>query len=292
MFSGATGFLGKVLVEKLLYTCPKIKKIYILIRERKTIAPKVRFDQYLSHPIFDRVRESNSDALQKLCLIEGDCLSHDLGISENDKELLESNVNVVFHIVATVKFNEKLTTAIDLNVNGTVRVLTLAKNMSKLKDFVYVSTAYATSWKREVKEEVDRFSLIGDFWSQEEVEGKGFTLTEFQLQMLQSHIGSGRRYPNTYTLTKHMAEQVVLNFSTKLTGINVIIVRPSIITAAVYEPIIGWIDSFNGPCAMMVETARGTIKSIIGNGNKIADMIPVDIVSNTLIACVWYHGIG
>lgn len=261
------------------------------MRERKTVSPKDRFDEFLSHMIFDRVRKRNPQALQKLHLIEGDCLSHELGISKNDKICLESTVNIIFHIVATVKFNEKLATAIDLNVNGTIRVLRLAKTMLKLEHFVYVSTAYVNPWKREVSELVETFSLLKDFTHQMESE-KGFHLKEKQLKDLYSVIGENKRYPNTYTLTKHMAEQVVLDFSFKLSGVHTIIVRPSIITAAAYEPIIGWIDSFNGPSAMMVETARGTIKSIIGNGNKIADMIPVDIVTNTLITCVWYQSNG
>jgi len=33
--TGGTGFLGKVLVEKLLRSCPDIKSIYLLIRPKK-----------------------------------------------------------------------------------------------------------------------------------------------------------------------------------------------------------------------------------------------------------------
>lgn len=259
------------------------------MRERKTVPPKVRFDQYLSHMIFDRIRKCNPETLQKLCLVEGDCLSDGLGITETAKMELRASVNMIFHIVATVKFNETLKTAIDLNVNGTIRVLNLAKKMLKLEYFVYISTAYSTPWKRQVEESVETFTLIDDFRRQMESSQSGFTLSEDQIKDLLSQIGPEKKYPNTYTLTKHMAEQVVLDFSKKLVGVDTIIVRPSIITAAAYEPIIGWIDSFNGPCAMMVETARGTIKSIIGDGSKIADMIPVDLVANTIIACVWYQ---
>ena len=34
--TGCTGFLGKVLVEKILYTLPNVKKIYIMIRAKKS----------------------------------------------------------------------------------------------------------------------------------------------------------------------------------------------------------------------------------------------------------------
>lgn len=272
-----------MLVEKILYSCPNVTKIYLLIREHKGVRAKRRFDEYLSHMIFDRIRQCNPLALEKMVLIEGDCLSKGLGISEEDKTLIESNVNIVFHIVATVKFNEKLQTAIDLNVNGTVRVLNLAKEMKELEAFVYISTAYSTPWKVFVSEFVEPFNLIENLGTNE------VKLTSSQIEKLSQQIGMEEKYPNTYTITKHMAEQVVLSFSKKMSHINTIIIRPSIITAAAYEPIIGWIDSFNGPCAMMAETARGTIKSIIGDGNKIADMIPVDIVANTIITSVWYE---
>lgn len=33
--TGGTGFLGKVLVEKLLRSCPDIKTIYLLVRPKK-----------------------------------------------------------------------------------------------------------------------------------------------------------------------------------------------------------------------------------------------------------------
>lgn len=33
--TGASGFLGKVLVEKLLRSCPEIDKVYLLLRPKK-----------------------------------------------------------------------------------------------------------------------------------------------------------------------------------------------------------------------------------------------------------------
>lgn len=45
LVTGATGFMGKVLVEKLLRSCPKLRKIYILIRTKKGIAPDQRLQK-------------------------------------------------------------------------------------------------------------------------------------------------------------------------------------------------------------------------------------------------------
>lgn len=46
LITGATGFMGKVLVEKLLRSCPDVKKIYLLIRSKKGVDPLIRKDQF------------------------------------------------------------------------------------------------------------------------------------------------------------------------------------------------------------------------------------------------------
>lgn len=51
------------------------------------------------------------------------------------------------------------------------------------------------------------------------------------------------KHPNTYTLTKSMAEQLVFDYNDKL---PICIVRPSIVTAAIEEPFPGWVDNVYG----------------------------------------------
>jgi fatty acyl-CoA reductase len=43
LVTGTTGFLGKVLLEKLLYTLPTVKCIYVLIRAKKGSKLNERF---------------------------------------------------------------------------------------------------------------------------------------------------------------------------------------------------------------------------------------------------------
>ena len=50
--------------------------------------------------------------------------------------------------------------------------------------------------------------------------------------------------PNTYTYTKALAEQVL---EIECGNVPLVIVRPSIVTAAEKEPYPGWIDNINGP---------------------------------------------
>lgn len=65
--------------------------------------------------------------------INGDCAQPNLGISPEDREVLTTNVDVIIHCAATVRFNEPLYNALILNVGATKTILELAKEISQLK---------------------------------------------------------------------------------------------------------------------------------------------------------------
>lgn len=49
--TGATGFMGKVLVEKLLRSCPDIKNIYLLMRPKRGHNVQERLQELLNGPV-------------------------------------------------------------------------------------------------------------------------------------------------------------------------------------------------------------------------------------------------
>ena len=49
--TGATGFMGKVLVEKLLRSCPDIKAVYLLIRPKKGQDVSTRLQDFSQHVV-------------------------------------------------------------------------------------------------------------------------------------------------------------------------------------------------------------------------------------------------
>lgn len=51
--TGSTGFMGKVLVEKLLRDCPEIEKCYLLMRTKRGIEPEQRRDDYVNNVVSD-----------------------------------------------------------------------------------------------------------------------------------------------------------------------------------------------------------------------------------------------
>lgn len=64
------------------------------------------------------------------------------------------------------------------------------------------------------------------------------------------------KHPNTYTLTKGLAEQIILS---KGHGLPIAIVRPSIVGAAYREPFPGWVDNIYGITGTIVITELESI---------------------------------
>jgi fatty acyl-CoA reductase len=51
LVTGSTGFLGQLLLEKLLRTCPGIKTMFLLIRPKKEKTEEKRFAQIFEEPV-------------------------------------------------------------------------------------------------------------------------------------------------------------------------------------------------------------------------------------------------
>uniref|UniRef100_T1I694 Fatty acyl-CoA reductase n=1 Tax=Rhodnius prolixus TaxID=13249 RepID=T1I694_RHOPR len=276
LVTGATGFVGKALVEKLLRSCPGIQNIFLLIRAKKGLHPQARLKELLNNAVFDRVRDTG--VLEKIIAVGGDVMEPELGLSESDKERLFQQVTVVFHSAATVKFNETLQDAVKLNTMGTDAVIQLCKHMNKLQAVVHVSTAYSNADRTEVEEKVysPPASPIGVVQCVEHLSPK--LVNRLSSALIENH-------PNTYTVTKAMAESLV---SQQADVLPISIVRPSIVTAAWQEPFPGWVDNVSGITGIMMEIGRGTIRSIICNDKYLVDIIPVDIVVDSLIVAAWH----
>lgn len=279
--TGATGFIGKVLVEKLLRSCSGVKNIYILIRSKKGKEPSQRVEELLNAKIFEQVRTSNPTCLSKVVPIVGDITLPDLGINNSDRATLIENVSIVFHSAATVRFEEPLKKAVDMNILGTRRIIQLCHKMSLLEALIHVSTAYCNCNQKEIEEivyppPVDPQKLIDTVtWMNESL------VDDITPKLL------GDR-PNTYTFTKALAETLLVE---ECGSLPVAIVRPSIVTGSWNEPLLGWADNFNGPAGMIVATGKGLLRSMMCESSKISDLIPVDVVINLMITVAWHTSI-
>ncbi|KAJ9578555.1 hypothetical protein L9F63_005284, partial [Diploptera punctata] len=134
LITGATGFLGKVLLEKILRICD-IDTVYLLIRNKKGKEPRQRVEEIYNSPLFFKVKEKMDSATfsRKVIGIAGDVAEPNLGLSEESRKLLVDRVNIVYHAAATIRFDEPLKRAVLLNTRGTKLMLELAKQMKKLE---------------------------------------------------------------------------------------------------------------------------------------------------------------
>jgi len=89
-------------------------------------------------------------------------------------------------------------------------------------------------------------------------------------------------WPNTYTLTKSMAESMLI---TRGAGLPIAIVRPSIVETSTDFPFVGWNEGINtsAPLSYLLGTY---FRQLPTNARKCLDVIPVDMVCRgmTLIA--------
>ncbi|EFX70381.1 hypothetical protein DAPPUDRAFT_61438 [Daphnia pulex] len=277
--TGATGFMGKVLVEKLLRSCPGIEHLYLLMRPFQDQSVLSRLQGLISNQIFDNVRQQQPEAMAKITAVTGDVTSPEFGLSPSDLQLLIENVSVVFHSAATIKFNEELKAAMEMNVKGPMHLLEICRQMKHLEAVVHVSTAFNNLDRDEIKEEiyvnpkVDPLKLIELLDSLDDDAVKNI---EAQL------IGN---CPNTYTYTKALAEQLL---EEKCGNIPLAIVRPSIVTGALSEPVPGWVDNMNGTTGTIAAVGKGFFRIIKTNEDLVSDIIPVDYPINLMIAVAWY----
>ncbi|GIY56141.1 charged multivesicular body protein 1a [Caerostris darwini] len=131
--TGATGFVGKVLVEKLLRCCPGIGMLYLLMRPKRKRTAEERLDKLFQAELFSKVREVHPHFRRKVRLIDGDLLKDRLGISDEHFEEIKTNVSIVFHSAARVQFNDPIKVAVEHNIIGTKMFLDMCREMSNLE---------------------------------------------------------------------------------------------------------------------------------------------------------------
>ncbi|KAK0176486.1 hypothetical protein PV328_000617 [Microctonus aethiopoides] len=279
LLTGASGFVGKLLIDKLLRSCTKIQKLYIILRGKKGKSPDERYKELFDDLVYDRLKREQPNFQSKVFMIEGELDNNGLNLSAKDRELIKDS-HIVFHGAATVRFDDKLRFAVNINVRGTKEILLLCRQMPNLKAIVHIGTAFSQCISQFIDEvfyeppiDCDRMLNLLDLLNDEQLE----TLTP-------TLVG---KFPNTYAFTKSIAEDVVLKYHKEL---PVVIVRPSIMIPTEKEPVSGWINNIYGPTGVLVGAAIGLLHSLHCNSNNVADIIPADYVINNIIAAAWDIG--
>lgn len=79
LITGGTGFMGKVLLEKLLRSCPGIEKVYVMCRYKKNLSPSIRIVDLLKLPVKNNLHSKLLEKNLLLLLFEvGTCQTPNL----------------------------------------------------------------------------------------------------------------------------------------------------------------------------------------------------------------------
>ncbi|KAG8371185.1 hypothetical protein BUALT_Bualt13G0060700 [Buddleja alternifolia] len=307
--TGGTGFLAK---KKILRIQPNIKKLFLLIRGTSERSIKQRLqDEVVNIELFRVLREgcgANLDSilLEKVIPISGDVSHENLGIVDSElRDEMWREIDIIVNSAATTNFDERYDVALGINTLGSMHVQNFARKCPKIEMILHVSTAFVRGTAVGLIQEKPLHmgeTLPGskvpflDINEEEKIieeklrELQTLKATEKEITKVMKDLGIERSilhgWPNTYVFTKAMGEMLFEEFKEKA---NVVILRPTIITSTYKEPFSGWIEGIRTVDSIYVAYGQGKLKVFVGDPESILDMIPGDMVVNSMLAVIATH---
>ncbi|KAF8013039.1 hypothetical protein BT93_I1031 [Corymbia citriodora subsp. variegata] len=308
--TGATGFVAKVLVEKILRVNPNVGKIYLLIKAKDEQAAMDRVkDEIIGCELFTCLQQMYGDEytdfiLSKLVPVKGDIREWNMGIGDNSLRQITQEVDVIINSAGNTTFNERYDTALVTNTIAPSRLLSFAKNCRKLSLLLHLSTTYvngerpgvlmekafemgesrmdsSTQSKLDVHHEI---SLASDL-------NKTLPPNEVPQKLKEISLARARMYGwhNVYEMTKAMGEMMI---NAERGGVPVVIICPSVIESTFQEPFPGWIQGNRMLDPLILSYGKGRLPGFLVDPSTIMDVVPVDLVVNVIIAAMAKHGTG
>ncbi len=306
LITGCTGFLGKVLLEKIIRSVPDIASVNVLVRgSSKYKSGRERFvNEVLTSSIFNHLKSEDPASFNTFCetklnIITGELTEPQFGIAPKEFNDLANKIDLIVNSAASVNFREALDKALKINTLCLNNVVEFSKKGGDIP-VVQVSTCYVHGLnKGDIYEETK-----APFGAKIPRNEKGQYLVEGVVNLLKDKINNVRfpaknneeltqslvdlgieeankyGWNDTYTFTKWMGEQLLLE---KLDGKSLAIVRPSIIESTLQGPMPGWIEGIKVADAIVFAYARGKIAFFPADANGVMDIIPADLVANSII---------
>lgn len=311
LITGATGFIAKIFLEKILRVQPNVNKLYLLLRAADSNTASKRFDtEIIAKELFKVVKEKygqnlNSLISQKIKTVAGD-IRYDENLGVKDSNLLEEmlkEVDAIVNLAATTSFDERYDVSFDINTTGAKNVLNFGKRCPKLRVLLHVSTAFV-SGEREgliletpylMGETLNGPSVL-DIDAEKKVmeeklkELRAENSSDEAVNLAMKNLGLQRAkkfgWPNTYVFTKVMGEMVLGHMKG---NIPLVIVRPTIVTSTYKEPFPGWVEGIRTIDSLAVNYAKGRLPFFLGDPETVTDVIPADMVVNAMIVAMAAH---
>lgn len=270
LVTGATGFVGKVVLEELLRRKEElgVARVAVLIRPKtkgdKVTSGAARFrSAVMPAKLFEVLPANWHEAVD---VIDGDLEQPNCGIAADALRDVQAKLTHIIHCAASVEFDLPIADAAKANITSALNVLELARGCTQLVGMTSVSTAYVTPWRKgPITETLAHIPRPAAELHAAIVEG---TRTEADLLKESGH-------PNTYTYTKCLAEHLLTE---RRGSVPLAIVRPSIIAGAWKYPMQGWIDSTAAFTGCLMFLGMGMVKAWAADPSARADVVPVDVV--------------
>ncbi|KAL9266537.1 Alcohol-forming fatty acyl-CoA reductase-like protein [Drosera capensis] len=310
LVTGATGLIAKILIEKLLRVQPNLKKLYILVREKNGLSARERLKrEIIDTELFDVLRgkwgtDFDSLILQKVVAVAGELACENLGVHDRVlREEMWREIEVVFHVAATTNFYERYDVAFNTNTMGVMHVVDFAKKSEKIRVLLHVSTAYVSQEKTglitekplQIGEALKGNSKL-DIDAEKRLINETLEnliskqVSEDSIKKTMRELGQQRAkqygWPHVYVFTKSMGEMLIGQLKGNL---PVVILRPTIITSTYKEPIPGWIEGLRMMDPILVAYGKGTLNYCFCKGGCFIDLIPADMVVNSMIVAAIVH---
>jgi thioester reductase-like protein len=284
LLTGATGFVGKVVLETLLRRREAlgIERVLALVRARDPEHADARLRADVVGSACFAAQPPGWD--KRVEALPGDVTRPRLGLSPEAQARVAAEVTQIIHCAASVEFTLPLADAFAVNTQGALHALELAHACPRLEGYVGVSTAYVATHPQPfagsvhaVSEELAPLgrdpealyaSLCGQRWTQ---------AAERELLAATGH-------PNTYTLTKCLAEHLVAR---RAGALPVTLVRPSIVSACRSHPQPGWIDSAAAFAGFVALIGAGRLHVVGGFRDARLDVVPCDAVAERIVAAAF-----
>lgn len=286
LLTGATGFVGQALLERLLRTGQA--HVWVLVRPRgpRTGADRVR--ALLRKSVFAAwENEIGAEALAEVVRSRVTVLEGDL----RDVPALPADLDLVLHSASSVTFDEPADRAFRTNVGGPAALYRALAAAGGDPHVVHVSTAYVWTGRtdvgreRPVDHDLDWRAELTDVLRERDrvVASHGEHEVDTRMRVAGRERARRHGWTDVYTMTKALGERVAEQ-EWAGRGHRLTIVRPTIIESALSTPFPGWIDGFKVADPLIAAYARGHLTGFPGRAEAVLDIVPVDQVVATILA--------